>query len=305
MSRPKASIIIPNWNGKIFLIDCLESLFKIDYSNYQIIIVDNGSIDGSAEFVKKEFPKVFLIENKKNLGFAAACNQGIKRAIVDGADYILLLNNDTVVSPDFLEKMIAAGESDKKIGIIGAKIYYFDQLRKIWFAGGDFVWWRVSGKHRFWQKQEKQELTGAMPSDFITGCAMLIKKQVFEDIGYFYEPFFLSVEDLDFCWRAKKNKWKIVVDLNACLWHKVSSSRDGEFSFSNGYYGTRNRLIFAFRRSKNYFGGFIFLFIIIPIRLFQWTISRKNQMVKGMVLAVIDFLKGKSGHYVKPKIDYD
>lgn len=297
MSRPKVSIIIPNWNGKKFLIDCLESLFKIDYSDYQIIVVDNGSIDGSVEFIKEEFSKVFLIENKKNFGFAAACNQGIKRAIADGADYVLLLNNDTVVSRDFLEKMIVAGEKDKKVGIVGAKIYYFDQPQKIWFAGGDFVWWRVSGKHRFWQKQEKRELKGIMPSDFITGCAMLIKKQVFEDIGYFYEPFFLSVEDLDFCWRAKKNKWKIVVDLNVCLWHKVSSSREGEFSFSNGYYGVRNRLFFAFQRTHNFLGGFVLLFFVIPLRIIQWLWQKKINSVKGLIWGTWDFFQGKSGHF--------
>ena len=120
---------------------------------------------------------------------------------------------------------------------------------------------------------------------------MLIKKQVFNDIGYFYEPYFLTVEDLDFCWRARKKGWKIVVNLDSCLWHKVSASRQGEFSFSNGYYGTRNRLIFAFERTNNFLGGIILLFLIIPARIFQWTLMGRFNMVKGLILGTLDFFR--------------
>lgn len=321
MKQPKVTIIILNWNGEKFLLKCFESIFKINYSNYSVIMVDNGSFDKSVQFIKDNFPQVELIENKKNLGFAAACNQGIKQALESGADYVLLLNNDTVVSSDFLIKMVRTGEQDRKIGIIGSKIYYFrnksfslpktrfwrlthrlrpreagsyfENKKKIWFAGGKFIWWRVSGKHCFWQKIEKKELRGVRKSDFITGCAMLIKKQVFEDIGYLYEPYFLTVEDLDFCWRAKKKGWEIVVNLDAYLWHKVSASLQGEFSFFNSYYGTRNRLIFAFKRTNNFFGGIVLLFFVIPIRIFQWTLMGRFNMVKGLVFGVSDFFRKK------------
>lgn len=289
----KVVVIIPNWNGQKFLADCLNSLSKITWPNYEIIIVDNSSTDGSVDFIKKNYPSIFLIENKENLGFAAACNQGIKLALKHGTDYILLLNNDTIVAHDFLEKMVTTAESDKKIGIVGAKIYYDDEPKKIWFAGGDFIWWRVSGKHRFWQKLDKPESAGIRLSDFITGCVMLIKKEVFFDIGFFYEPYFLSVEDLDFCWRAKKKGWKIVVNLDAKIWHKVSSSRLGEFSFSNGYYGTRNRLFFAFKRLKNFLSGFVFLLAVLPARLIQWLILGKCQMAKGTIFGIKDFFLGK------------
>ncbi len=288
---PKITIIIPNWNGKKFLLECFESIFKINYSNYSVIMVDNGSFDKSVQFVKDKFPQVEIIENKRNLGFAAACNQGIRQAFKDKADYVLLLNNDTVVSSNFLIKMVKAGEHNKKIGIIGSKIYYFENKKKIWFAGGKFIWWRGSGKHCFWQKIEKKELRGVRKSDFITGCAMLIKKQVFEDIGYFYEPYFLTVEDLDFCWQAKKKGWEIVVNLDSYLWHKVSASRQGEFSFSNGYYGTRNRLVFAFKRTKNFLGGIILLCFIVPARIFQWTLMGRFNMVKGLILGTLDFFR--------------
>ena len=297
--NPKVSIIILNWNGLKDTIKCLESLKKITYSNYGVILVDNGSKGNDADILVDKYKNyIKLIRNKENLGFAAACNQGIKLASEHGADYVLLLNNDTVVAPDFLGKMVNTAESDRKIGIIGAKIYYHNQPQKIWFAGGDFIWWRVSGKHRFWQKLDKPELTGVKLSDFITGCAILIKKEVFFDIGFFYEPYFLTVEDSDFCLRARKADWKIVVNLDAKIWHKVSSSRLGEFSFSNGYYGTRNRLIFAFKRLKSIkicLGGLIFLFLVIPTRIIQWTLLGRKNMIKGIILGLRDFLRGKEG----------
>ncbi|MCF7907242.1 glycosyltransferase family 2 protein [Patescibacteria group bacterium] len=149
----KVFIVIPHWNHREVLKDCLFSLQKIKYPNYKIVVSDNGSEDGSPDFIQKNFPEFFLLENKKNLGFAGGCNQGIKWSLKQGADYILLLNNDTIVAPDFLDKLVEAAEADKNVGIVGSKIYYYDQPKKIWFAGGDFIKWRASGKHRFWQKK--------------------------------------------------------------------------------------------------------------------------------------------------------
>ena len=295
MKIPKVSIIIPHWNGKKILEDCLNSVSKIKYPNYNVIVSDNGSTDGSQNFIRNNFSSVILVENKKNLGFAGGCNRGIKWALEHDADYILLLNNDTVVAPDFLDRMVETAEGDKKIGIVGSKIYYHDQPKKIWFGGGDFVKWRASGKHRFWQKKDFPELSGVHSSDFITGCVTLIKKEVFKDIGYFYEPYFLTIEDLDFSWSAEKAGWKIKVNLDAYVWHKVSSSRAGEFSFSNGYYGTRNRLFFAFQRTHNFVGGLVLLFLVLPLRIMQWFLNGHLTMAKGTILGCLAFFRNEWG----------
>lgn len=292
---PKVSIIIPNWNSEKFICSFLSSLKKVEYESYNIIIVDNGSFDKSVELAKRIFSEVKIIKNDDNKGFATACNQGIKYALRYGAEMVLLLNNDTEVESDFLEKMVATAE-DKKTGIVGCKINYYDNPKKIWFAGGRFVGWRASGQHMGWQKDDN-DLRGEIKCDFVTGCVMLIKREVIEKIGYLYEPFFLSIEDLDFCLRARREGFLCKINLDARVLHKVSLSREGEFSFSNGYYGTRNRLYFAFKRWNNYFGGVVFLLIVLPFRIVQRLLGGNWWMVRGIVLGIRDFLKNKIGEY--------
>lgn len=294
-------IVIPNWNGFTFISECLNSLQQVDYESLNIIVVDNGSSDGSISMLRDKYPGVTVLCNDDNFGFAAACNKGIGYSIEHGADFVLLLNNDTVVAPDFLSKMVGVIESDERVGIVGSKILYFDDPQKIWFAGGDFVRWRASGKHRSWMKIDNDNLSGVVGSDFVTGCNILIRREVFDDVGFLYEPYFLTVEDLDFCVTARDKGWKIMVNLDAEIFHKVSLSRDGEFSFSNGYYGTRNRLFFAFRRSRYYFAGLILLLVILPIRFVQWGIDGKIDMVRGAFYGVCDFFYGKMGEKIGKK----
>lgn len=296
MSSGKVFIVIPNWNGKKFLTNCLASLRNLDYPDYRVVVVDNGSTDGSVGMLERDFPEAVVLANRQNEGFAAACNRGIRYGLEKDGDYILLLNNDTVVAQDFLSIMVKA-MSEPDAGIVGPKIYYFDEPEKIWFAGGKFVWWRTSGKHLGWQQADRPEWSGERNCDFITGCAMLIRKEVFAAAGFLYEPYFLTVEDLDFCYQASKNGWKIKAALDAKIWHKVSLSRSGEFSFSNGYYGMRNRLFFAVKRTDNRLGAAIFLFAVMPLRLTQWLAAGKRQMAKGAVSGIRDFLRGKEGRF--------
>ena len=122
----KVTIILLNWNGKEDTIECLESLKHITYPNYEILLVDNGSTDGSVECFRERYPGMEIIENGENLGFAEGNNVGIRRAMDEGADYVLLLNNDTVVDPEFLGELVKVGESDPKIGIVGPKICYYN-----------------------------------------------------------------------------------------------------------------------------------------------------------------------------------
>jgi len=290
----KISIVIPNWNGKKYLKECLDSLKKINYINYEVLIVDNGSSDDSVNFIKENYPDILYIANDKNFGFSVACNQGIKKALAEGAEAVLLLNNDTVVEENFLQKMVEVLQ-DEKVGIVGSKIYYYNNEKRIWYAGGNYIKWRSSGQHKYWMKMDRDSLRGVKETDFVTGCNMLIRKEVFDNNNFLFEPYFLTIEDLDFCISAKERDWKIKVNLDAKIWHKVSFSREGEFSFSNGYYGTRNRLFFAFKRKKNYLGGIILLIFVLPLRLIHWTFRGRSRMVYGIILGTRDYFLNKMG----------
>jgi len=224
MLSPKVSIIILNWNGSKDTIDCLKSLENLNYPNFEIVLLDNGSTDNSIGIFRAQMPnfknKITLIKNKENLGFPAGNNVGIKYAIEHGTNYVLLLNNDTVVDKNFLKEMMTVGESGNKIGILGPKIYFFADPKRIWFGGGKFNWFSGSS-HIDFGKQDFDANGNPKETNFITGCAMLIKKEVFKKIGFLDERFFLYYEDTDFCLRAKKAGFQCFFVPKAKIWHKI------------------------------------------------------------------------------------
>src|SRR3989338_7606720 len=188
--HPKIAIVILNWNGKTDTKECLNSLKNITYPNYEIILVDNGSVDGSVEMLEKEHPEIMLIKNKENLGFTGGNNVGIKKALEHNADYVLLLNNDTIVEPDFLGTMVGVAEQDASIGIIGPKIYYYSLPYVIWSAGGKYISFLGKARTNGINQTDGPEYNVQKKVSWVTGCAMMIKREVFEKIGLLKEQYF-------------------------------------------------------------------------------------------------------------------
>jgi len=221
---PSAWIIILNWNGKHHLCDCLGSLSAIDYTNYRILLVDNASADGSVIYVKETFPHVQIIGNSCNLGFAEGNNVGIRYALSQGADYLVLLNNDTKVEPDFLSRLIGRGEEKKDIGVLGGKVLMFQNPGIINSTGINlnrfaYGWDRDFGENAGTLKREGGEVLA------VTGCLMAIKKEVFKRIGLLDSAYFAYYEDLDFCLRVwKYTNFKIEYVPDAIIYHKFSAS---------------------------------------------------------------------------------
>jgi len=218
--KPKISIVFPTHNGKFDTLKCLKSLSSLSYPSPQmeIIMVDNASSDSSIETVKKKFPRVKIIPLEKNIGFAAAINKGIT---VSGGDYIFIINNDMIFDKEFLTVLVESMERDSKLGIAGGKIYYQVPKDKILFCGVKFNPW-LGSIHRLSNPDQTKE------SEWIQGCAMLIKKTVVEKVGLFDEKFFFSFEDQDFCQRAKKAGFKIIYHPKAVAWHKEGATIDRE-----------------------------------------------------------------------------
>ncbi len=292
---PKAFIIVLNWNNWPDTLACLESLKNNDYPNYQVVIVDNGSDE------KPSAPPrgAKIIYNKKNLGFAGGNNVGIKYALEKRADYILLLNNDTIVSQDFLTKLIEVGEKDKKSGLLGPKIYFADEREKIWFAGGQVNWLYNKGEMKGYSEIDRGQYDDPVvqETDYITGCCLLIKRAVIKKIGLMPEDYFLYYEDTDWSLKARRAGFKCSFVSQASIWHKGSkSSLEGSSSYI--YYHIRNGLILARRYAPWYVKPLVHLDVfwrIIKQLIKLIFFPQRRTWAKYILLGIKDFYLGKRG----------
>lgn len=240
--HPHVGIVILNWRHPEHTVACLKSIEHLDYPSYEVVIVDNGSKNGSLEGLRRRFPRVTIIENGRNLGFATGCNIGIAHLLRRKADYILLLNDDTEVAPQSLTHLVQIAESETLIGIVGPKIYYFDRPDVIWSAGGAIAKHGESSHRRINQTDDTRDET-VQDVDYVTGCALLIKRPVVETIGLLDERFFAYFEEAEWCTRSRKAGYRIVYVPQGRVWHKIS---DGERtqSWDYIYLMTRNRLLY-------------------------------------------------------------
>lgn len=237
--KPKIFIVIPNLNGDRFLKDCLNSILNQKDYRIKTVLVDNGSSDKSVTTTKSLFPEVNIIKNNQNRGYAGGANRGVRFSIAHKADYIMILNNDTVLPQNFFHYLIETLENDRTIGIIGPKILFFDDPKKVWFSGGEIDQKRFTAGH---QKKKSDNEMIFSTTEFITGCSMMVSKEVFQKIGFFDERFFIYYEDVDFCFRAKKAKYKIVYEPRATMFHKVPL--EGRKSNFMDYLMARNHFLF-------------------------------------------------------------
>lgn len=313
MSPPKAFIILLNWNNWHETQECLESLEKLDYVNAEIVIVDNGSTNGDAEKIRQFCLtlKPYILKplfNDVNLGFAGGNNVGIKYALEHGADYVMLLNNDAVAAPDFLTNLVQAAERDASFGILGSRIYQYG-TGEIAFEGGAVNKWLNKAEHivskseirnsKFETNSKHKIQNTKFLVDYITGAAMLVRREVIEKIGRMREEYFLYHEDVDWCLRARKAGYKCVLVPASKVWHKVSvTTKEGSPSYI--YYHTRNALMLAkfngniIQKAAAYLIGAWILLKQIPKFLFM---PSKRIWATSMTRGVLDFYRGKSGKY--------
>jgi GT2 family glycosyltransferase len=294
-SFPKVAIIILNWNGYQDTVECLKSLQKITYSNSEIIVVDNGSENDDYLKLKNEFSDLILIRSENNLGFTGGNNLGIKFALKNQADFVLLLNNDTLVEPNFIEPLLNLFDKFNDIGITAPQINYFNEPNKIWTSGGKINKLRGSGfaysdKYDDGKSYENKNVT------FVSGCCMLIRRSVLDKVGLFDDNFFLYVEDVDLCCRTIKAGYQILVSSNSKIFHKVSSSTIGSLSQLPLYYVTRNRLYFT---KKNFPFSFFFTLVYISMTMlfkgFGWIIKGKGKNISVIRKAYFDYFNKRMG----------
>lgn len=235
----KIGIILVNYNAYQDTLECIESLGKMTYLNYEIIVVDNFSSDNSLSQLK-QIKNIHLIEAKQNGGFAYGNNLGIHYALKHGCNQVLLLNNDTTVEPDFLEKMIKTSQN-QNIGIVAPKILNYYDRHIIWSAGGT-INWRLFVGYNDQTGMIDSKIKEVKDVEFSNGCCLLIKKEVIETIGDLPEDYFMYYEDLDYCLQVRKN-YRIIYNSEAVIYHKVSASSGIESPFQLEWV-TRSQLKF-------------------------------------------------------------
>ena len=259
-NKAKVSVIIVNWNGYKDTLVCLASLAKINkkYADVTVIVVDNGSTNESVDSIRKKFPEVTLLETGKNLGFTGGNNFGVTYALAHGADFVWLLNNDTFVDPDVLTLVTAF--KDPKVGAAGSKIYFapkhefhFDRYKEnergkvFWYAGGVVDWANMYASHRGVDEVDRGQYNKMEETPFVTGCSLMVRREVIEKIGFLDDRYYLYLEDLDFCLRVKNAGYKLMYVPSSILWHVNAGSSARPGNPLHEYYMTRNRLLLGFR----------------------------------------------------------
>jgi GT2 family glycosyltransferase len=294
---PLVAIIVLNWNGKGDTIECLESLRKVTYPNFNVLLVDNASTDGSVELFKRDHPDIELLVNEKNLGFAGGNNVGIRRALEEGADYLLLLNNDTVVCPDFLGGLVDIAEGDPRVGIVGPKICFYSDPEKVWSAGGSINMFtgRIGNDG---EGLAQKDLKGTKEVDYVSGCALLVKSGVVERIGPMDERYFLYFEETDWNLRARRLGYACVVDNDVRILHK-SGAAVKKIKGSDYYYTVRNLPLFVGRNGK-WYHKIAFYPIFFARYAASYVLHRargEREVCRGIARGMADYMSGKYGKY--------
>lgn len=299
MSMPQVYILLLNWNSYADTAKCLRSLKKIDFKNFKVIVVDNGSKDKSAERVEKEFNDIILIKNNKNLGFAEGNNIAIRYALKEGADYVYLLNNDTEVEKNVLNELVKVAESDEKIGMVGSKIYFMDKPDIISYAGGVMnlpLGWSHhigNGEKDRSQYDQKREV------GFITACSLLVKKSVIDKIGLMDAGYFAYAEEADWEIRARQAGFKLVYTPKAVIWHKFAGTTGGPSALTE-YYDTRNGLYLFTKYNRGLYKIFASLLFLArkKYQILRMIIRNEKQIIKrarGILLGIKDYMKHRRG----------
>ena len=292
----KIAIILVNYNGKEYNEECIKSIFESSYKNLEVIVVDNDSKDGSPELLREQFgDKINLIMAEENLGFSGANNIGIKKALEDGCDYVVLLNNDTLIDKDLIYNMLNASKEEND-AVISPKIYYYDNKDIIWSAGADMRWKKGVTDQRGINQKDNGSYNKREEVEFGTGCCLFIPSKVIKEVGYLTDDYFLYYEDTDYCMRVRERGFKIVYEPTAILYHKESASTGGNLSKLYIYYNTRNRLIFNKRfNSKNKMSYMPYFYVSRLVKCALWAIKGRSDLVRITFSAINDYRKNING----------
>lgn len=298
----KIAIILVNWNGYSYTNDCIHSLQNASYTGYDIIVVDNGSADGSAAKLQLEHPGIILIPSTVNRGFAGGNNMAMEYAIQKGYEYSLLLNNDTFVEPGFLEPMVEYLEAHPNTAAVQPKIFFAHNRNLLWNAGSFFNrWWGIA-RTRGYAKKDRSAYQQTEKVDWITGCAFFVRNGVLQKSGLFAEKMFTYYEDVDLSFRIVQLGYDLIYLPAAVVYHiagvsgkTVAKGKEGYLNASVHYYNVRNRIwILKKYTSAPYIPTVcLFHFFYFSFLLLYFLVRGRFQKLAACIKGIIDGIKGQ------------
>jgi len=288
-NKPKVAIVILNFNGLGDTIRCLESLKKIKYSNYEVIVVDNGSEGEDARILEERYREwATIIKNERNLGAAEGRNVGIRFALKHlNPDYVMLLDNDVIVDAEFLNQLVEIAESNREIGILSSK----DEVRK----GHEKAISKLIAKLDSYailgfRRKKKRISDRILLIDYVSCCSILVRRRLLEEVGLFDSKFFYLSEDYDLCKRARRAGYKVAIALNSRIWHKKMGGVARKSSALTYYFRTRNYL-FIMRKHGSLLDWlrFIPFYILnLSIRFIFYSLKKRTDIVKALIKGLHD-----------------
>ncbi len=297
---PHVAIIILNWKGDPETLDCVASLQKINYPNYTIVVVDNHSPDQSVAKLRQRFPQLKIIVNPRNLGFAAGNNVGLRWAFAQGADYFLLLNNDTEVEPDFLDHLVNYAENNSHLGMVGPLSCYYSQPELVQSAGIKFNPRAVEAQ-QIGVHQPRDQFTQPSAVPCLNGVALLVKREILSRVGLLDEDYFLYTEELDWCYRLQKAGYQLALVPSAVIYHKIPlrGRQDNPFVL---YHRLRGRVIFFRKHIPPYYFPFFF-WSLLKLIFWPWRKPQKARLNFKLTLAALQgFFSGLRAPLTQPVI---
>ncbi len=294
--QPLVAVVVLNTNRREDTLACLASLAALDYARHEVLLLDNASTDGSVAAVKAQFPSVRIHALTDNRGYAGNNNVGIEAAMALGAEWILVLNEDTVLAPTCLSELMQAAGHDSRIGVLGPMVYHHDEPDVIQSAGGilDHHW--TSG-HAGQNEHDRGQFATPRRVDWISGCAIAVRRQAIEQVGALDERFFYYWEETEWCLRIARAGWSIVHVPAAKLWHK-GVTRDYRPGPSVAYYNTRNRL-FMMAKHRAPLVAWIAVWSALARTLLSYTVRPRWRDRRASRNAIwwgaVDFVQGRLG----------
>lgn len=293
--RPSPVVaVVLNWNNLPDTLECVGSLLRSDYEHLQVLIVDNNSHEDPTPVLQHRYPGVKVVRTPRNLGYGGGNNSGIRWAIGEGADYVLILNNDATVAPDTVGLLVGAVQADPRIGMATPRVFYFDRPEEVYWDGGVIDWETGDTPH---DSRNLPSDDRVKRSEWLDGSALLVRVAAISDIGLFDDRYFLYFEDAEWSVRAARRGWLNAVVLRAHAWHKVSKTTGGTSNPAVRFYYSRNRYLFM-RTHRPLSAGFLWRARYLFRLSREYAAVRDDQDGrKATLAALLSILRGHWGPY--------